>query len=98
MGAGLPVHQVSPRNARAHRHSRSDALGNADNVRLNIVMLRCEHLARPSHPALNFVSDKQNAMFVADSTQAIQKSFWRWHIAAFTLNRFDDYGSNFFRR
>jgi len=39
MRAGLPIHQVGPRNAGADRQSRADTFGNAHNIRLHVVVL-----------------------------------------------------------
>src|SRR5262245_40185672 len=48
----LPSHEIGMCHRHAQRHTRGDALRNADDVRMKIKMLEREHFAGPPHPTL----------------------------------------------
>ena len=56
--AGRPVHQLGAGDGRAQGQAAGDALGQRDHVRDCAEMLAGEHLAGPSHAALNLVEDQ----------------------------------------
>src|SRR5258708_3946843 len=60
-------------------------------------MLAGKHLPGASETALNFVSNKQHAMFVADIHQDAKKFKWRCDEATFSENRLSNHRGNVFR-
>ncbi len=73
-----------------------DALGERDDIRDDVEVLRCEHLAGASHAALDFVEDQQDAVAVGDAAQFVEELLGRDEVAAFALDRFDHDRGDFF--
>src|SRR5688500_12146207 len=98
MCVGLPIHQRGTSYGRTDWQSGADTLSNANNVRLELVMIAGEHLPGTAHAALPFINDQENSVFVANAAQAQQEVFWRRHVSAFALDRLNDDCSNLLRR
>ena len=64
-------------------------LGNSAKV------FRGEHFPCPTHTALYFVVYQQNAVLAGSARSSLMELGGRHQIAAFPLNRFHDYGSDF---
>ena len=98
MRARFPVHQISPRDTCAQRQSRGNSFGDADDVRLDAVMLQGKHFSGTAHAALDFVHDEHDAVLVADPPQALKEAVRSGKITAFALHGFDYDCGDFFRR
>ena len=85
-----PIHDVSPGNRNAQRHAGSNALRDADNIRLNAAMLDSPPLAGAAYARLHFISNQQNSVPVANTTQLLHEITRRHNVSAFTLNRLDE--------
>ena len=83
---------------RAERHAAGDALGQADDVRLDAPVLDGEHLAGAAHAGLHFVGDQQDAVLVAQLAQLAMELRRRHEVAAFALDRLDEDRRHFVRR
>ncbi len=97
MGAGNPIHDFGTGHADAEGHSGSDALGDADHVRLDAGMLDGPPLSSPTCAALDFVDDEENAVTIADGTQFAHEVVRSNDITAFALDWFDEDSCYFFR-
>ena len=64
-----------------------------DDIRFEIPMLEAEHLSGASEPALDFVRNKEGAIFPAKLLRAREKGITR-RLATLSLHWFDDEGSN----
>ena len=62
MRTARPCHEMRPRENRTHGQSRSDALGQADNVRLDARMLIGKPSTRTAKTGLDLVHDEQKAV------------------------------------
>src|ERR1051325_6320653 len=61
-------------------------------------MLARKHLPGATHSRLHFIDDQQNSMLIANASQAVEETFRRGHVTAFTLHRFHHDRRNFLRR
>jgi len=57
-------------------------------------MLHCQQFAGAGKAGLYLVRDQEDAVFIAERAQAAHQFCWRRVVAAFTLNGFDDDGSD----
>ena len=63
------VHDLGAADDAGQRHAAGQALGDADQIGLDVVMLHREQLAGPAEAGLDFVGDQHDAVFVADPAQ-----------------------------
>ena len=61
-------------------------------------MIGGEHFTGATHAALNLIDDQNDAMLIADTTKALQKSSRRRDVTAFALHRFNDDCGDFLGR
>ncbi len=80
----------SYRRANRH-HAAAQRFRQAQNVRLNVLVLAGKHPTGAPHPGLHFVEDQQRAKLIAQLTHGGQVALWRQNHAAFTLNRLEDH-------
>src|SRR5438309_10800763 len=64
-----------------------------DDIRFEIPVLEAEHLSCSSEPALDFVGNKEGAIFPAKLLCAREKGI-TWRLATLSLHWFEDEGSN----
>src|SRR5713226_3487510 len=75
----------------------SDSLRAGDNVRLDARVFERPPLSGASHAGLHFIHDQHDSVLAANPLQFLQKEFRRRHVAAFALNRLNNYSRNFRR-
>jgi len=88
--AGLPVHQARARNCRGERHTRGDALGHADNVRLDPGVFRLPTIfpCAPCRSALR--RTRVGSMLSANCAgNSLHECRRRGNVTAFPLNGLD---------
>src|SRR6266702_3987087 len=93
-----PVHDFGARHADAQRHSRRNALGDADDVGLDAGVLDGPPLSGSAGAGLDVIGDQQNAMPVADAPNLLQENVGRDDVAAFALDRLQNDCGNLFGR
>src|SRR6185312_13471570 len=96
--SGDPIHDVSFRHANRERHAGGDALGHADDVRLNARVFDRPPFAGASNARLYLVDDHQDAVAIADVADFTQEAVRRDDVSAFALDRFYDDRGNFLGR
>ena len=93
-----PVHNTLAGNHGAQRHPGGDALGGADDIRLNAKVFDRPPFARAANTRLDFIGDQQDAIFVAQLAQGREES-GRWNdITTFPLDRFHQNAGYFLAR
>src|SRR5438874_13672855 len=71
----------------------AQGLRERDDIRFEIPMLEAEHLSCSSEPALDFVGNKEGAIFPAKLLRARENGITR-RLATLSLHWFDDAGSH----
>ena len=76
------------RKACPERKPAPDPFGDGHDVRLDSRQFVREKLARPAHPALDFVQNQQDSLFVAKSSQSFHVGVGKRNDPAFADDRF----------
>ncbi len=98
VGTRSPGHQLLAGNDAADRQAAADALGEADNVGLDVLVLHRPPVAGAARAALDFVDHEQDAVAVAHFAQAGEEAGRGHDVAALALDRFDEDTGNIGRR
>jgi hypothetical protein len=72
----------------AQREARREGLGKANDVGLDVKVFQAKPLAGPAEACLNFVKDHNDAVLVADLTNALHEGLGGHHITTLTQDRF----------
>ncbi len=80
----------SDRRTNRH-HAAAERFRQAENVRLNVLMLAGKHFAGAAHAGLYFVEDQQRTKLIAKLTHSRQITLRRQDHAAFPLDRLQDH-------
>ena len=75
-------------------HAAAEGFCQTQDVRLYVLMLAGEHLARAPHTGLHFIEDHQCAELIAQLTHGGEIAWRRQNYATFALNRFEDHCSH----
>src|SRR5256885_490676 len=98
MRTRYPVHDVGAREGHTQRHSGSNSLGDTNDVGLDAGMLDGPPFTGSANAGLDFISNQQDAILVANAPQFTQEFRGRGKISALTLHRLDKNRSYLFRR
>ena len=94
---GRPAHLLRARDERAERKPGRDALGQADDVRLDTPVLDGQEVTRATHPRLDLIRDEKDAVPGGQLPQARQEVV-RWNqVAALALDGLDKDRGDAFR-
>ena len=83
---------------RSEREAAGDALGHADDVGLDAVVVDREHAAGATETALHLVGDEEDPVLTAPLDDAVDERSGSRDVATFTEHRFEDDGSGLVRR
>ena len=83
---GAAARLGAPGNSRK-REAACQTFRHGDKVRFNAVMIHREQFTGTGKPGLHFISDQQNAVFIAQGSQRLHKFSRRRIKAPFALNR-----------
>src|SRR5258708_15255507 len=92
-----PVHDLGFDESDSQWHPRSDALRHADNVRLHAGVLDRPPFSSATCSTLNFVSDQQNSMAVANPPQLLPEDCGCGAASALALSRLNEISIAFLR-
>ena len=97
MGSGFPNQDVISGHHYTDGESRSDSLGQTQDVWLGLPMFHCEELPGSASPRLNFISNEKDLEFPGKISQSRQEFRGRDDITPLSLDGFDNDGSNILR-
>ena len=93
VAAGRPGgHQLGRRAERGEGEAGRDALGHADDVGLDPVVLDREHPPGAAEAGLDLVGDEQDAVLPAELDESLQEPRRRGHVAPLAQHRLEDHG------
>ena len=87
-------HLFSSDGCANRHHAAAEGFCQTQDVRLYVLMLAGEHLARAPHTGLHFIEDHQCVELIAQLTHGGEIARRRQNDATFTLNRLKDHCSN----
>ena len=98
MRTGRPfLHQIEAAEDARKRHTGGNSLGNGHNIGYDTGMFHSEPFSGATKSTLNFVKNKQDAVFIAKRPQTFQEGGWWHHITALTEHRLNQNGGNIMR-